>query len=118
MSKLKTLLHIGKIICEVGVITLGIAALFTPAAPIAIAAVALGAIAWGLTQAEDAINDNSINTDCDHASLKISDKSQTDLSSGDDTDSSIEHIDDADHAIVNIDNVPVSGDHSYIIDEV
>ena len=57
---LKTILNIGKIVCEVTVIALSIAALCTPAVGVVIAGVVVGAIAWGLSQAEDALENDTI----------------------------------------------------------
>jgi len=119
--KLKTLLHIGKIICEVGVIALSIVFLATPTVGVAIAVVVVGTVAWGLSQTKDAMKGDSPQTECDHASHKVSDENEMDLASRDDnTDSPIIHIDghNTDCTIVNIDGVPVSGDHLYIISDV
>lgn len=57
---LKTILNIGKIVCEVTVIALSIAALCTPAVGVVIAGVVVGAVAWGLSQAEDALENDTI----------------------------------------------------------
>ena len=119
--KIKTILHIGKIVCEVGVIALGIAALCTPAAGVAIAAVVVGAAAWGLGQAEDAIENDSLQTDCDHISLNTSDKSKDDLDFGDDNGVAfVNYMEDhnVDQTIINLEELPVSGDHSCMVYEV
>ena len=119
--KLKTILHIGKIVCEVGAIALGIAALCTPAAGVVIAGVVVGAVAWGLGQAEEVIEHNFVEADCGHDSPNASDKSKDDLYSGDDDGAVlINYIDDynIDNTIINIDDILASGDHSCIVYEV
>lgn len=88
---LKTILHIGKIVCEVTVIALSIAALCTPAVGIVIAGVVVGAVAWGLSQAEDALKNDTI--EC-----------TVHLDSGYDIDSNVMNID-----------ISVSGDVTTII---
>jgi len=57
MSKLSTIMHIGKIVFSGVVIALEIAALFTPAAPIIIAAAVFAALAWASDTGEDMIED-------------------------------------------------------------
>lgn len=110
MSKLKTIVHIGKIICEIGVIAFGIVALCTPAAGIAIATAVIGAVAWGLSQAENVIQDHAFKIYCDQTSLNIGGKSKMVLISEDDTDLLPGHIDDdVYHTKVNLDDALILG---------
>jgi len=115
--KTKSLLHIGKIACEVVVLTLGIAALCTPAAGVAIAAVVVGAAAWGFAQAEDAIKEDFLQTNCGESTLKISNKNKIHLVEGDgDNNSLINYFEyyNAEEALINVHDTTVSGDHSCV----
>ncbi len=120
--KVKTLLHIGKIVCEATVIALGIAELCTPAAGV-IAATAIGIVAFSLSLAEDCISDTILVCEGNgHAILEESNNSDTDSPSGDDTDSLQNCNNDLNATILNLnidaDDIVVSGDHSSIIVEV